>query len=63
MKLSGWFVAIFVLISIAESTRAAITINAPSRYPTKLIAIDESVVYRALTVIEVSLRATSNCFN
>lgn len=61
MKFSKfWLFVLFVCVT-KQSTHGAVTITARQKNQPQLISIDESVVYRALTVIEGDILLDKYC--
>lgn len=60
-KWSSLCLVIVVLISLVELNHGMITITARQSANTKLMSIDESIVYRASTVIEGDILVDKFC--
>lgn len=61
MKLNCLYLATIVLILFYETSHGAITINAPRKSQPRLMSIDESIVYKALAVIEGDILVDKFC--
>lgn len=60
-KWSSVCLVIIVLMSLVELNNGMITIHARHSPNTKLMSIDESIVYKALTVIEGDILVDKYC--
>lgn len=54
-------IVLFLFAICLHRSESAVTISAHFKGPTKLMAIDESIVYKALTVIEGDILVDKYC--